>query len=109
MLVLRFEPDLVSNSYLRGGITDFVFDQNEQERRSWRFCDSRATRSEVVYFTQVFIIVFLIAVSLIKLVFFHLDCKESTLNFNQIFYFYQQEQPKFEYLENKLNIQFKNC
>ena len=60
-----------------GGITDLVFDENQQERRSLRFCNSRVPRSEVVYFTQIFIIVFLIAVSLIKLVFFQLDCEES--------------------------------
>ena len=60
------------------GITDLVFDDQNQERRSWRFCNSRLPRSEVVYFTQVSIIVFLIVISLTKLVFFHLDCEEST-------------------------------
>ena len=145
-----------------GGITDLVFDENQQERRSWRFCNSRVPRSEVVYLTQLFIIVFLIAVSLIKLVIFQLDCEESTFwfsllscsrlrtskpkamnkiistsdrlflavsgpsccgktelifkmllqntfspKFQSIFYFYQHEQPKFESLERKLNIQFK--
>ena len=65
-----------------GGITDLVFDENQQESRSWRFCNSRVPRSEVVYFTQIFIIVFLIAVSLIKLLFFQLDCEESTFWFS---------------------------
>ena len=64
------------------GITDLVFDDQNQERRSWRFCNSRLPRSEVVYFTQVSIIVFLIGVSLTKLVFFHLDCEESTFWFS---------------------------
>ena len=36
-----------------GGITDMVFDTDHQERRSWRFCNSRLPRSEVVYFTQI--------------------------------------------------------
>ena len=63
------------------GITDLVFDDQNQERRSWRFYNSRLPRSEVVYFTQVSIIVFLIVVSLTKLVFFQLDCKESTFWF----------------------------
>ena len=40
------------------GITDLVFDDQNQERRSWRFCNSRLPRSEVVYFTQVSIIVY---------------------------------------------------
>ena len=65
-----------------GGITDLVSDENQQERRSCRFCNSRVPRSEVVYFTQIFIIVFLIAVSLIKLVFFQLDSEESTFCFS---------------------------
>ena len=46
-----------------GAITDLVFDDNHHERRSWRFCNSRIPRSEVVYFTQVFIIIFLISFS----------------------------------------------
>ena len=49
-----------------GVITDLVFDDDHHERRSWRFCDSRIPRSEVVYFTQVFIIIFLILISLVK-------------------------------------------
>ena len=89
---------------------------------------------EVVYFTQVFIIIFLIIVSLVKLAFFQLECEESTFwfaavcgpscfgktelifrmllentfspKFLSILYFYQHEQPKFKSLEAKLNIQF---
>ena len=64
------------------GITDLVFDDQNQERRSWRFCNSRLPRSEVVHFTQVSIIVFLIVVSLTKSVFFQLDCEESTFWFS---------------------------
>ena len=64
-----------------GAITDLVFDENHQERRYWRFCNSRVPRSEEVYFTQIFIIIFLIGVSLVKLVFFKLDCEESTFWF----------------------------
>ena len=65
-----------------GAITDLVFDDNHHERRSWRFCNSRILRSEVVYFSQVFIIIFLIIVSLVKLVFFQLECEESTFWFS---------------------------
>ena len=68
------------------GITDLVFDDQNQEKRSWRFCNSRLPRSEVVYFTQVSIIVFLNVVSLTKLVFFHLDCEESTFWFSLLSY-----------------------
>ena len=61
-----------------GGITDLVFDEKNHERSSWKFSNSRVPRSEVVYFSQIFIILFLIAISLIKLVFFKPDCEEAT-------------------------------
>ena len=64
------------------GLNDLVFNEENQERRSWKFCNYRLPRSEVVYFTQIVIILFLIGVSLIKLVFFHLDCEESTFWFS---------------------------
>ena len=56
------------------GITDLVFDHGKIKNQITRedhgsFYNSRVPRSEVLYFTQVFIILFLIAVSLIKLVF----------------------------------------
>ena len=63
------------------GITVLVFDENQQERRSWIFCNSRVPRSDVVYFTQISIIVFLITISLVKLVIFQLDCEEQTFWF----------------------------
>ena len=65
-----------------GAMTDLVFDDNQHERRSWRFCNSRIPRSEVVYFTQVYIIIFLIIFPLVKLVFFQLECEESTFWFS---------------------------
>ena len=65
-----------------GVIFDLVFDDNHHETRSWRFCDSRIPRSEVVYFTKVFIKNFLIIVSLVKIVFFQLECEESTFWFS---------------------------
>ena len=65
-----------------GAITDLVFDDDHHERRSWRFCNSRIPRSEVVYFTQVLILILLIIISLVKLVFFQLECEESTFWFS---------------------------
>ena len=59
-----------------GAITDLMFDDNHHERRSWRFCNSRIPRSKV------FIIIFLIIVSLVKLVFFQLESEESTFWFS---------------------------
>ena len=64
------------------GLNDLVFNEENQERRSWKLCDSRLPRSEVVCFTQIVIILFLIGVLMIKLVFFHLYCEESTSGFH---------------------------
>ena len=64
------------------GLNDLDFNEENQKRRSWKFCNSRLPRSEVVSFTQIVIILFLIGVSLIKLVFFQLDCEESTFWFS---------------------------
>ena len=69
--------------YLAGiGLKNLVFNEENQERRSWKICNSRLPQSEVVYFTQIVIILSLIDVSLIKIVFFHLDCEESTFWFS---------------------------
>ena len=62
-----------------GGITDFVFDAEHQERQSWRFCNSRLPRSEVVYFTQIFIILYCFSYQISV---FPLDIEESTLWFS---------------------------
>ena len=64
------------------GLNDLVFNEENQERSSWKICNSRLPRSEVMYFTQIVIILFLIGVSLINFVFFHLDCEESTFWFS---------------------------
>ena len=65
-----------------GGITDMVFDAEIQERRSWRFCNSRLPRSEVVYFTQIIIIIFSYNCFSRQVSFFSLDCEESTFWFS---------------------------
>ena len=63
-----------------GRITDLVFDDNNHEIQSWRFCNSRSPRSKVACFTHFKL--FLTAVSLIKLVFSNLDCEDSTFWFS---------------------------
>ena len=64
------------------GLNDLVFNEENQERRSWKICNSRLPRSEVVYFTQIVIILFLIGVSLIKLVFSILIVKSQQFGFH---------------------------
>ena len=38
-----------------GGLNALVFDEENQERRSWKFLKSQLPRSEVVYFSQILI------------------------------------------------------
>ena len=47
------------------GVTDLVFDEKNQERQSWRFCNSRLPRSEVDQISL-----------------FYIDCEESTFWFS---------------------------
>ena len=65
-----------------GGITNLFFDAENHERQSWRFCNLRLARSEVVYSTQIFIIIFLIIVSLVKFVFYLLECEDFSFWFS---------------------------
>ena len=65
-----------------GGLNALVFDEENQERRSWNFINSQVPRSEVVFFSQILIIIFLIVVSLTKRVFSQLDFEESTFWFS---------------------------
>lgn len=61
-------------------LTDFVFDDQNQERRSWKFCNKTSVpRSEVVFFTQIFFIFIFIILCAVKLTLFELSCEESTI------------------------------
>ena len=40
------------------GLNDLVFDDENHEQRSWKLCNSRIPRSELVYFTQIVIMLF---------------------------------------------------
>ena len=62
------------------GIEQFVFDAENQERRSWKFCNSISLpRSEVVFFTQVLIIFLLMTLCSVKLLFYDLECEEMSI------------------------------
>jgi len=59
------------------GVNEIVFDKDNIERKSWKFCNSISLpRSEVVFFSQLFIIFIIISVSIIKLCFYEVDCDE---------------------------------
>ena len=67
-----------------GGLNALFFDEENRERRLWKFFNSRVPSSEVVFFSQILIILFLIVVSLTTLVFSQLDCEESTFWFSML-------------------------
>lgn len=50
-----------------GGMHSVVFDEEDQERRSWKFCNFTLPRSEVVFFSQIIILTSLIIFSCINL------------------------------------------
>lgn len=61
-------------------VEQFVFDSNNEERKSWKFCNSiTLPRSEVVFFTQVFLIFILITLCSVKLLCFDLPCEEMSI------------------------------
>ena len=91
-----------------GAITDLVFDDNQLERRSWRFCNSKIARSEFVYFTQVFIVIFLITVFLPKLVIFQLECEDSIFWFSLLSCTVDYALPRPNLLKNRFR-QLTSC
>ena len=72
---------LQDNNGTGGTITVLVFDENQQERRFWRIVTLEFQELRC-FFPQIFIILFLIAVSLVNIVFFELDCEVSTFWFS---------------------------
>ena len=65
------------------GVCNLVYDQNNQERRSWRFCNEiTLPRSEVLFFAQMFLIVLIVIISCTKLMFLTTSCEESALWFS---------------------------
>ena len=59
------------------GVEQFVYDENNSERSSWKFCNSTTLpRSEVVFFFQAAILLILIISSLAKLLFYEVPCEE---------------------------------
>ena len=58
------------------GVEQFVYDQNNSERSSWKLCScTKLPKSEVIFF-QVVILLLLIISSLAKLLFDQIPCEE---------------------------------
>ena len=79
---MSIQNDLEGVDVADHGIENLVFDDQNQERRSWRFCNNVSLpRSEVMFFAQIFLIAFVVTVCSTKLLFFQTSCEESTLWF----------------------------
>ena len=61
------------------GLNDLVIADENNERRSFKLCNTTLTESEAVHFNQIEIILFLIVVTFSNLCFFNLDCEDSTI------------------------------
>ena len=59
------------------GVESLVFQGDQSERSSWKFCNSTTLpRSEVVFFFQALILLILIIAVLVKLLFYEVPCEE---------------------------------
>lgn len=61
-----------------GGIASIVFDKNDEERRSWKFCNYSFSRSFMVFLSQVAVAIFLIIFSCMNL-FLSKRCEDTTI------------------------------
>lgn len=62
---------------------DTVYDADNVERPPWKFCNSiTLPRSEVVYFTQVLVVLMILIASLTKLIVTDLPCEEQNIWFS---------------------------
>ena len=56
---------------------ELVYDENNEERPPWKFCNSlKIPRSEVVFFGQTLVCLLVITFCLIKLAFFDVSCDD---------------------------------
>ena len=61
-------------------VKDFVYDSNESKRSAWKFCNNiNLPQSEAVLFVQMFVILSLMTLCIIKLVFSSFTCEETSV------------------------------
>ena len=64
-------------------VTDFVYDENHTEKKSWKLCNNvNVPRSEVVFMSQMLLILILLAFCIFKLSLTQLTCEESSVWFS---------------------------
>ena len=64
-------------------VTEFVYNETNSEKKSWKFCNNvTLARSEVVFVEQMVVILILLTFCILKLSFTKLSCEETSVWFS---------------------------
>ena len=64
-------------------VTEFVYNETNSEKKSWKFCNNvTLPRSEVVFVAQMVVILILLTLCILKLSFTKLSCEETSVWFS---------------------------
>ena len=64
-------------------VTEFVYNETNSEKKSWKFCNNvTLPRSEVVFVAQMVVILILLTFCILKLSFTKLGCEETSVWFS---------------------------
>ena len=64
-------------------VTEFVYNETNSEKKSWKFCNNATLpRSEVVFVAQMVVILILITFCILKLSVTKLSCEETSVWFS---------------------------
>ena len=64
-------------------LTEFVYNETNSEKKSWKFCNNvTLPRSEVVFVAQMVVILILLTFCILKLSFTKLSCEETSVWFS---------------------------
>ena len=64
-------------------VTEFVYNETNSEKKSWKFCTNvTLPRSEVVFVAQMVVILILLTFCILKLSFTKLSCEETSVWFS---------------------------
>ena len=64
-------------------VTEFVYNETNSEKKSWKFCNNvTLSRSEVVFVAQMVVILILLLFCILKLSFTKLSCEEMSVWFS---------------------------
>ena len=64
-------------------VTEFVYNETNSEKKSWKFCNNvTLPRSEVLFVAQMVVILILLTFCILKLSFTKLSCEETSVWFS---------------------------